>query len=287
MGKRQDDITGQRFGSLTAQEPTAQRRNGYTVWRCLCDCGKEARVPSRHLKNGWRRDCGCGLGKGPGQDLTGRRFGMLQVLGPDEENRAENGERLWRCLCGCGARTSVPARQLEAGHKKSCGCARHPALKDWVGRRFGSLTVTAYDGKRGGKHYWRCLCGCGGETVVSQSNLQGGHTRSCGCLADPVSTRHFVDGTCIESIRSRRIAASNKSGVRGVYRNNKTGRWAAQITFRGKTRYLGSFESLEEAAGARAEAEKLFDDFLERYGEAAQAPRQEMSACPAAGGTHG
>ena len=58
MGKRQDDITGQRFGSLTAQEPTAQRRNGYTVWRCLCDCGKEARVPSRHLKNGWRRDCG-------------------------------------------------------------------------------------------------------------------------------------------------------------------------------------------------------------------------------------
>lgn len=212
---------------------------------------------------------------------------MLQVLGPDEENRAENGERLWRCLCGCGARTSVPARQLEAGHKKSCGCARHPALKDWVGRRFGSLTVTAYDGKRGGKHYWRCLCGCGGETVVSQSNLQGGHTRSCGCLADPVSTRHFVDGTCIESIRSRRIAASNKSGVRGVYRNNKTGRWAAQITFRGKTRYLGSFESLEEAAGARAEAEKLFDDFLERYGEAAQAPRQEMSACPAAGGTHG
>lgn len=147
--------------------------------------------------------------------------------------------------------------------------------------------MTAYDGKRGGKHYWRCLCGCGGETVVSQSNLQGGHTRSCGCLADPVSTRHFVDGTCIESIRSRRIAASNKSGVRGVYRNNRTGRWAAQITFRGKTRYLGSFESLEEAAGARAEAEKLFDDFLERYGEAAQAPRQEVSACPAAGGAHG
>ena len=118
---------------------------------------------------------------------------------------------------------------------------RRIALKDWVGRTFGSLTVVAYDGRRGGKHYWRCRCLCGGSAVVSQSNLQAGHTRSCGCLSDPAGTRHFVEGTCIESIRSRRVSASNQSGIRGVYRNRRTGRWAAQITFQGRTRYLGSF----------------------------------------------
>lgn len=138
--------------------------------------------------------------------------------------------------------------------------------KDWIGRTFGSLTVVAYDGKRGGKHYWRCRCLCGGEKTVCQSNLKAGHTKSCGCLSDPAGTRHFVEGTCIESIRSRKVFASNSSGVRGVYKNRQTGRWTAQLTFQGKTRYLGSYESLEAAAEARAEAEQqIFDRFLERH----------------------
>lgn len=150
-----------------------------------------------------------------------------------------------------------------------------PQVKDWIGRTFGSLTVVAYDGKRGGKHYWRCRCRCGGEAVVNQSNLQDGHTRSCGCLSNPAGTRHFVEGTCIESIRSRRVSASNKSGIRGVYQNKRTGRWAAQITFQGKTRYLGSFDSLKEAAEVRARAEQIFSEFLERYGSAVAAARTE------------
>ncbi len=140
------------------------------------------------------------------------------------------------------------------------------ARKDWVGKRFGNLTVTAYDGKRGGKHYWRCQCNCGKEKIVCQSNLKNGHTRSCGCLSNPRDTRHFLEGTCIESIRSRKPPANNKSGVRGVYQNQKLGRWTAQITFQGHTRYLGSFDSLEEAAQARERAEALFDDFLKKTG---------------------
>ncbi len=223
MGRRQEDLAGQRFGSLTVAEPTGGRRNGYVVWRCRCDCGGEALASSRHLRKGWTVDCGCGMGRGKLQDAGG------------------------------------------------AGRGRRPALKDWAGRRFGSLMVAGYDGKRGGKHYWRCLCQCGREAVVSQSNLKSGHTRSCGCLADPTSTRHFVEGTCIESIRSRKVSAGNRSGVRGVYRNRRTGRWTAQITFQGRTRYLGSFDSLEEAAAARAEAEKVFDEFLERHDAARQA----------------
>lgn len=137
--------------------------------------------------------------------------------------------------------------------------------KEWVGERFGDLEVVSYDGKRGGKHYWRCRCICGNTAIVCQSNLKSGHTRSCGCRVKPQHTRHFVDGTCVESIRSRKVSAGNKSGVRGVYRSERTGRWIAQITFQRKTRYLGSFGSLEEAAEARRRAEKAFDDFLRDY----------------------
>lgn len=143
--------------------------------------------------------------------------------------------------------------------------------KDWVGKQFGNLTVTAYDGKRKGKHYWRCRCSCGREAVVCQSNLKNGHTKSCGCLVNPADTRHFVAGTCIEAIRNRTISVSNTSGVRGVYRNKKNGCWVAQITFQGRTRYLGSFVELEAATKARARAEEAFDQFLEEYDRSLEA----------------
>jgi hypothetical protein len=79
------------------------------------------------------------------------------------------------------------------------------------------------------------------------------------------TAKHFVEGTCLESIRSCHIASNNTSGVRGVYKSERSGKWYAQITFQGKTRYLGCFPTLEEAAEARKKGEALFDEFLARY----------------------
>ncbi len=53
------DLTGQRFGRLTALAPTGQRRRTSVVWQCRCDCGKEARVASDILLRGNSRSCGC------------------------------------------------------------------------------------------------------------------------------------------------------------------------------------------------------------------------------------
>ena len=33
------DITGQRFGMLTAVRATEERKETYVLWECLCDCG--------------------------------------------------------------------------------------------------------------------------------------------------------------------------------------------------------------------------------------------------------
>ena len=55
----QKDLTGQRFGKLTAIRPTDQRKDGYVLWECKCDCGNITEVKSALLTSGKRKSCGC------------------------------------------------------------------------------------------------------------------------------------------------------------------------------------------------------------------------------------
>jgi hypothetical protein len=60
---------------------------------------------------------------------------------------------------------------------------RGPRYKDRTGQRFGHLSVEADVGRTSkGGVLWRCKCDCGQVTSVASSNLQNGHTQSCGCL---------------------------------------------------------------------------------------------------------
>lgn len=259
---------GYRVGRIAVLEPTEQRKNGYRIWRCQCDCGTTVLLDTRTLQRGTVSDCGCMTRVSPGQkDLTGHRFGRLVCLNPTAE-RGRAGGTVWRCQCDCGGLCLAVSTQLTHGYKKSCGCLSRPPRKDWIGKTFGQLTVVAYDGKRNGSHYWTCKCTCGAETCVQQRFLSGGKTTSCGCKAADNLTLHFVDGTCLEKIRSKAILSSNTSGVRGVYQIKRNGKWAAQITFKGKTKYLGSYSTIEEAASARKKAEeRYFGECLEQYAD--------------------
>lgn len=53
------DITGQKFGRLTALEPTDKRVGGSVVWKCRCDCGNETEVSYNSLVQGNVQSCGC------------------------------------------------------------------------------------------------------------------------------------------------------------------------------------------------------------------------------------
>ena len=54
------DISGQRFGRLTALEPTENRdRRGNVYWRCRCDCGNEIEATEYNLVSGSCKSCGC------------------------------------------------------------------------------------------------------------------------------------------------------------------------------------------------------------------------------------
>ena len=69
----------------------------------------------------------------------------------------------------------------------------------------------------------------------------------------------------IEARLKRPPIQSNTSGYNGVYKNKRTGKWTAQITFKGKTYYLGSYNDIQATVNARKRGEEMYDDFLDRY----------------------
>lgn len=52
-----------------------------------------------------------------------------------------------------------------------------------VGQRFGKLVVVGLLGSHNNKHYWKCVCDCGGYSEVSSGSLRVGNSKSCGCEA--------------------------------------------------------------------------------------------------------
>ena len=53
------DLTGQKFGRLTAIEFRGTNKSGNALWLCKCDCGNETVVRGGSLKNGHTKSCGC------------------------------------------------------------------------------------------------------------------------------------------------------------------------------------------------------------------------------------
>lgn len=62
---------------------------------------------------------------------------------------------------------------------------------DFVGRKFGMLTVKEYAFSRNGKRYWNCVCDCGNTAQVSSSDLGTGNTKSCGCQKYSASVKNL------------------------------------------------------------------------------------------------
>ena len=53
------DLTGQKFGLLTAIKDTGKRQCGAVIWECKCDCGNIREYPRSTLVKGRALSCGC------------------------------------------------------------------------------------------------------------------------------------------------------------------------------------------------------------------------------------
>lgn len=52
---------------------------------------------------------------------------------------------------------------------------------DYVGQKFGNLTVTGRGGKKNRRTFFECVCDCGKTCTVRSDHVRSGHTVSCGC----------------------------------------------------------------------------------------------------------
>ncbi len=57
---RATDISGRKFGKLTALSPTRERNtNNSVIWNCECDCGNYISIGANRLIHEGKEDCGC------------------------------------------------------------------------------------------------------------------------------------------------------------------------------------------------------------------------------------
>ena len=122
------DLTGQRFGKLTAVERLDEKRgkDSSHLWLCRCDCGNEIKASVNNLLRGHNTSCGCAKRERLQQravDIRGQRFGRLSAI-EALEKRSGSESVVWRCRCDCGRETETASRDLLSGNTRSCGCIK-------------------------------------------------------------------------------------------------------------------------------------------------------------------
>ena len=152
-------------------------------------------------------------------------------------------------------------------------CFPNGRRQDLRGMRFGSLiAVEPTDRKSADRSiYWKCRCtACGKEKEIPANQLKRGVQISCGCERSQrlQKTNGYIEGTCLKNVFSDKVNKNNTSGYKGVFQ--KHGKWAAQIQYKKKMYYLGSYEKLEDAVDARKMAENRVRNDAEKLLEKLQ-----------------
>lgn len=146
------------------------------------------------------------------------------------------------------------------------------------GMKFGNLVAVEPTERKSADRsiYWKCKCtACGKEKEIPANQLLRGVQISCGCerMQRLQKTNGYIDGTCLKNVFSNKVNKNNTSGYKGVFQ--KRGKWAAQIQYKKKTYYLGSYDSLEDAVKARKLAEHRVRDDAEKLLEKLQETAKE------------
>ena len=195
--KRQKNIhkisPGDQFGKWTIiKEIKEDGQNPGSVTKgflCRCQCGNTGIIPRGNLTSGTSTQCKKCAGiqlsakkKGTHYkktDIVGKRYGQLLVIGRD-------AYPTFICKCDCGNTITTTKQQLECG-KTDCGHVRkeYEANKR-IGEKYGRLTIIRRaedkicdNGRK--MIMYICQCDCGNIVSVSNTNLLGHNTTSCGC----------------------------------------------------------------------------------------------------------
>lgn len=122
------NIQNERFGMLTAIEPTDQRNFGNVIWKCRCDCGQITYRSTNYLDKDRMCSCGCYAEiqhQKQRRDIKDQRFGSLVAMEPTGKSN-KTKQRIWRFRCDCGTVIERPISEVtkKTNPTHSCGCSR-------------------------------------------------------------------------------------------------------------------------------------------------------------------
>lgn len=115
--------------------------------------------------------------------IAGQKYGRLTAIKQVEDSHPPK----WLFQCECRNTCIKPTSCLSPYNSKvpSCGCytkeARSKLHKDYIGKKYGRLTILKRVENRGHHPVVRCRCDCGKELDVFLHSLTSGNTASCGC----------------------------------------------------------------------------------------------------------
>ena len=243
------DLTGQRFGLLTAIEPTEKRHHSYIVWRCVCDCGNEVEVPSSQLLLHHVLSCGClGMqyiqranryidGTGLRQALEEKVVSDRAVSGYVGVMPSKHGGDKWE------AYIQYKGEKIHLG--------THDKLADAVKARARAKELVQEDAMKLAEVYEELHKD--DAELPNRKNLP------------PVkkAKKKVIQKNPVPAV----VRSNNTSGYTGVFFQDN--RWNARITYKKVTYRLGSYIKIEDAVAARRKAETLLkanpEKFIEKY----------------------
>jgi hypothetical protein len=200
-------------------------------------------------------------------DRRGQKFGRLLVV--EEAGRNALKKVMWRCVCDCGKEVVVPSGGLVTGNTTSCGCflqekiTKHGGWKKASYNTWRAMMRRCYKQqdkdypRYGGKgvsvcerwhEYLNFAADMGepyGDETLDRKDVYGNYEPD-NCRWAGVKTQN----------RNLRVRANSVTGVTGVSKT-VSGTYMAKISVGTKAFYSKCFKTVEEAAAARKELERL------------------------------
>ena len=199
-------------------------------------------------------------------DRAGQVFGKLTVL--EQAGRDKLKKVLWRCKCECGSETVVVSGSLVTGNTTSCGCVLKAAItkhggwnkssyntwramirrctvqadKDYP--RYGGKGVSVCPAWMDYKNFVADMGEPDGDETLDRIDTYGSYSPD-NCRWAGVKTQN----------RNTRLRSTSTTGYTGVSIVRK--KFMAKITANKKAYYSSLCITVEEAAAARKELERL------------------------------
>ena len=197
-------------------------------------------------------------------DRTGQRFGKLTVI--EQAGRNALKKVLWKCHCDCGNEINVVAGSLVTGNTESCGCVipnfkhggwksasynswramirrcTNPNDKDF--KRYGAKGISVCPEWMDYATFRYAMGEPIGTETLDRINPAGNYESNNVRWASPTIQAR--------NVKTRKTTISGYTGVH--FRN---GRWYAEITVQKNKYYSKACTSIEEAASARKELERI------------------------------